>query len=150
MSDSQPSGPSITLDCATPILRVLNLEASIAYYVDVLGFQVNWRVTGYASVSRSECALMLCERGQGHPGTWVWIGVSDADALWEEFRAKGARLRHRPTNYSWAYEAQIFDLDGHVLRFGAEPKPGEPEGEWLDEDGNLWLNNKIIGKQQPL
>jgi sugar lactone lactonase YvrE len=44
---------------------------------------------------------------------------------------------------------QIFDLDGHVLRFGAEPKSGEPEGAWLDEDGNLWLNNKMVGKQEP-
>jgi hypothetical protein len=26
---------------------------------------------------------------------------------------------------------QIFDLNGHVLRFGAEPKSGEPEGAWL-------------------
>jgi hypothetical protein len=42
---------------------------------------------------------MLSGLGQGHSGTWVWIGVNNADALREEFLAKGARLRHPPTNY---------------------------------------------------
>jgi catechol 2,3-dioxygenase-like lactoylglutathione lyase family enzyme len=148
MSEPQrvPDDPLI-FDRAVPILRVRDLDASIAYYVNVLHFKVDWHVTGYASISRGRCGLMLSQRAQGHPGAWVWIGVSDADALWEEFRAKGARLRHPPTNYAWAYEMQIFDLDGHVLRFGAEPKPDQPEGEWLDEEGHAWLNGKIVAKQ---
>jgi len=146
MCDATTTSASVTaLGRATPILRVENVEASIAYYVNVLGFKVNWHVTGYASVSCDRCSIMLCQGAQGHPGMWIWIGVDDAERLWEEFRAKGARLRHPPTNYNWAYEIQIFDLDGHVLRFGSEPKVGEPEGEWLDEEGNVWRNGKVVG-----
>jgi catechol 2,3-dioxygenase-like lactoylglutathione lyase family enzyme len=148
MSATAPTtGPATCphgLGHATPILRVQNLDASLAYYVDTLGFKVNWHVPGYASVSRDRCTLMLCEGSQGHSGTWVWIGSDDIKPLWEEFRTKGAKLRHPPTNYYWAYEMQIFDLDGHVLRFGSDPKPDQPEGEWLDENGNVWLNSKII------
>jgi uncharacterized glyoxalase superfamily protein PhnB len=75
------------------------------------------------SVSRDGKSIMLCERGQGQPGTWLWIGVDDADALFAEFSAKGARIQSSPQNFSWAYEFAAEDPDGHVLRFGSEPKP---------------------------
>jgi catechol 2,3-dioxygenase-like lactoylglutathione lyase family enzyme len=124
---------------ATPILRVGSLDASIAYYVDVLGFRVDWRADGIlASVGRGPCHVFLCEGDQGHPGAWVWIGVGDAVALHEELRAKGARVRHPPTNYAWALEMQVEDLDGNVLRFGSDSIEGQPFGEWLDGAGVRW------------
>lgn len=134
----QPKTTAIEFECVTPILRVENVEASLAYYVDVLGFKVDWQVKGYASVGRDRCHIMLAEDAQGHAGTWVWIGVEDAGRLYEEYKAKGAKIRHPPTNYEWAYELQVFDRDGHVLRLGSEPKQDEPIGPWLDEDGVLW------------
>jgi catechol 2,3-dioxygenase-like lactoylglutathione lyase family enzyme len=124
---------------ATPILAVRDLTASIDYYVNVLGFTLDWQGPGpFASVSRGECGLFLSEGDQGHAGTWVWIGVGDAAALHEEYKARGARIRHPPTNYSWAYEMQVEDPDGHVLRFGSDSRPGEPIGEWLDMRGVAW------------
>ena len=81
----------------------------------------------------------MCEGDQGHLGTWIWIGVSDADALLEEYRASGAKIRHPPTNYAWAYEMQVEDLDGNVLRLGSEPKDDEPFGEFLDMNGVRWI-----------
>jgi uncharacterized glyoxalase superfamily protein PhnB len=65
---------------------------------------------------------MLCEGDQGQPGTWLWIGVEDADVFFAEFSSKGARIRNPPKNFDWAYEFAVEDPDGHVLRFGAEPK----------------------------
>jgi uncharacterized glyoxalase superfamily protein PhnB len=83
---------------------------------------------------------MLCEGDQGRAGTWVYVGVSDADALHDELRARGAVVRHPPTNYPWgARELQVADPDGHVLRLGAEARAGEPLGEWLDGQGRRWL-----------
>ena len=93
---------------------------------------------GFASDSRDWGRLFLCENGQGHAGVWTWIGVSDADILAAEYRASGAKIRHPPTNYPWAYEMQVEDPDGNVLRFGSEPKKGEPFGPFLDMHGRLW------------
>jgi catechol 2,3-dioxygenase-like lactoylglutathione lyase family enzyme len=121
-----------------PILRVRNVRASIDYYVGVLGFQVDWETPIFASVSRGGAHVFLSEGDQGHPGSWVWIGVTDAAALFEEYSRKGARIRHPPTNYAWAYEMQVEDIDGNVLRAGSEPLPGRPIGEWLDMHGGLW------------
>ena len=147
MSEAQSTNPTRTkLDGITPIFRVESLPASIDYYLNVLGFKLNWHAEGImASVSRDRCSIMLCEGAQGKPGTWVWIGADDVERLWEEFKQKGAKLRHPPTNYPWAYEMQIFDLDGHVLRFGADNKKDEPYGEWLEEDGTRWLNGVRVG-----
>jgi len=137
-----PGGAPVEFEGMMPILPVRNLAASIEHYVRVLGFGLNWQVPGVlGSVSRGRCTLFLCEGDQGHPGTWVWIGVSDVDALLEDYTARGARVRHPPTNYSWAREMQIEDPDGNVLRFGSEPNENEPEGEWLDMRGVRWIKS---------
>ena len=129
-----------TLGGETPILRVESLDTSVAYYVEQLGFQLQWRADPLASVGRDRASLMLSEGDQGHAGTWVWIAASDVDDLYAEFRARGARLRHPPTNYPWgSRECQVTDPDNHVLRFGAEARPGDPIGEWLDGRGRRWI-----------
>ena len=122
----------MSFECVVPILRVRSLAASIDHYVSVLGFRVDWQHEQVmASVSRERCSLMLCEGDQGHAGTWVWMGVSDAEALFREYAAKGARIPLPPTNYPWAYEIHVQDPDGHVLRFGSEPKTDRPFSDWV-------------------
>lgn len=139
-SPATPPPPRATLGEVTPILRVADLDASIAYYVERLGFELQWRADPVASVGRDRTSLMLAEGDQGRPGTWVWVAASDVDALYAEFAGRGARLRHPPANYPWgSRECQVTDPDGHVLRFGSDLRPGEPTGEWLDGDGRLWL-----------
>jgi uncharacterized glyoxalase superfamily protein PhnB len=131
----------VRLGGVTPILRVADLDASIAYYVEQLGFELQWRTEPMASVGRDRTSLMLCEGDQGHPGTWLWIAADDVDELYREFAGRGARLRHAPANCPWgSRECQVTDLDGHVLRFGSESRPGEPMGEWLDGEGRRWLH----------
>jgi len=123
-----------------PIFRVKDVSASIDHYVRALGFKLEWQGPYFACVSRGRCSIFLSEGDQGHPGAWVWIGVEDADVLLREYQISGAKVRHAPTNYEWAYEMQVEDLDGNVLRLGSEPKK-EPVGEWLDMEGRRWVPN---------
>ncbi len=133
-------------ECVTPILRVRSLSASTEYYVRVLGFKVDWQEPGImASVSRGSCHIMLCEGDQGNPGTWVWIGVEDIEPLFQEYTSKGAKVRHLPTNYEWAYEMQIEDPDGNVLRLGSDTKSDQPFGEWRDMRGDVWVKSPAGG-----
>ena len=130
----------LAFEGVSPILRVESLPASIDYYVRVLGFKLDWESPGIiASVSRDRCGVFLCEGDQGNPGGWVWVGVGNVERLFEEYSAKGAKIRHPPTNYPWACEMQIEDPDGNVLRMGSEPKPNEPFGAWRDMRGDLWV-----------
>jgi predicted enzyme related to lactoylglutathione lyase len=124
MSQNKPSRNGV--ECIIPILRVANLAASIRFYVNVLGFQVDWGdgpESEMCSVSRDGRSIMLCQGDQGHRGTWVWIGVEDIEPLHAQLVAAGAKVVLEPTNFDWAYEFRIEDPDGHVLRFGSEPKP---------------------------
>jgi predicted lactoylglutathione lyase len=117
-----------TIENLTPILRVEDLEASRRYYIETLGFSLDWDAGTMISVSRDRKSIMLCEGAQGQTGVWLWVGAEDADAFFTEFLAKGAYIRSPPQNFSLAYEFQVEDPDGHVLRFGSEPKPGPADG----------------------
>ncbi len=130
---------AIAFGGVNPILRVRDLAVSIAYYTKILGFKIDFESPGYfVSVSRGRCGLFLCEGDQGHFGGWVWIDGKDVEALHEELKAAGAKIRHPPTNYSWALEMQVEDPDGNVLRIGSDPKKDEPFGPWLDMNGVRW------------
>ena len=132
---------AVGFEGVTPILRVKSVSASIDYYVAKLGFKIDWKGPYFASVSRGRCHIFLSEGDQGNPGSWVWIGVEDADSLFAEYRASGAQVRHPPTNYAWAYEMQVADLDGNILRLGSDQKSDQPQGEWLDMHGDRWLTS---------
>jgi uncharacterized glyoxalase superfamily protein PhnB len=118
-----------------PVLRVANVNASVDYYTQALGFEVNYRFPDFARVSRGRCGLFQCVGDQGHPGSWIWIDGVDVEKVYEEYRASGAKIRNPPTNYHWALEMQVEDLDGNVLRIGSDPKKDEPIGDWLDMHG---------------
>lgn len=139
-ADATGTSKQVSFEGATPILRVSDFDLSVAYYVDVLGFTLSWQVGHFGSVHRGDAHIMLSEASQGCSSTWIFIGVSDADALHDEIVGHGARIRHPPTNYPWgSREVHVFDPDGHVLRMGSDAPRGAPLGPWLDEEGVLWL-----------
>jgi catechol 2,3-dioxygenase-like lactoylglutathione lyase family enzyme len=106
-----------------PILRVENIEASLGFYVGVLGFKnASWGTEDFTSISRDGACMYLCRGDQGRGGAWVWVGVEDAEKLHDELKARSVAIRHPLTNYSWALEFHVEDPDGNVLRFGSEPK----------------------------
>jgi catechol 2,3-dioxygenase-like lactoylglutathione lyase family enzyme len=114
---------------ADPILSVRDMAASVRYYVNVLGFRnAEWGNDDFTAVTRDRACIYLCRGGQGQPGTWAWVGVEDAAALYREYLASGARIRQTPVNHPWALEIHVEDPDGHVLRFGSEPLSGRPNG----------------------
>jgi hypothetical protein len=83
----------IAFECASPILNVADMVRSVRYYVDVLGFSpVPWGTEDFTSVNRDHAGIYLCRGGQGRPGTWVWVGVEDVQALFDEYRARARRF----------------------------------------------------------
>lgn len=118
-------------ECADPILRVEDMSAAVRYYVDVLGFeQAGWGDDNFTCVSRDGAGIYLSRGAQGHTGSWVWIGVGDVEELYDELKAKGAKIRQQPTNYPWALEMHVEDLDGNVLRMGSDAKKDRPYEAW--------------------
>ena len=117
------------VECIIPILRVANLQASLKFYRDTLGFKLDWGGGGtdkMCSVSRDDQHIMLCEAAQGNPGTWLWIGVEDIEPLHEQAKRDNLNMVMPPTNFSWAYEFRIADPEGHILRIGSDPLQNTP------------------------
>ena len=114
---------TVRFECSQPILRVDNMEASLRFYVDVLGFEnAAWGTREFTSVKRGCASIYLCEGDQGLGGAWVWVGVENVRSLHDQLKARGVKIRMPPTNFPWALEMQIEDPDGNVLRLGSDPQ----------------------------
>jgi catechol 2,3-dioxygenase-like lactoylglutathione lyase family enzyme len=97
-----PPGPGPTdFGCAVPVLRVQDEARAREFYVDYLGFGVEWQhrfepgLPLYLRIRRGQAVLDLSEHhGDGTPGTVVWVPVASADGLHAELsRRPHARLR---------------------------------------------------------
>ncbi len=117
----------------TPVLCVNDLPQSLTYYRDRLGFAVAWAWAEeeafeapshptFACVCRGEVSVFLCEKGQGNPGSWLMLNLSDReqlDVVHREYQQSGAKIVQPPTDESWGMREMIVaDLDGNTLRIG--------------------------------
>ncbi|MGH8856066.1 MAG: glyoxalase superfamily protein [Telluria sp.] len=83
------------LRAVTPILRIFDQAKAREFYVDFLGFKVDWEhrfepaLPLYLQVSRDGCILHLSEHhGDCCPGAAMRIEVDDIDAYHAELWAK--------------------------------------------------------------
>jgi len=119
---ADPNPITVRFENSQPILRVENMEASLRFYVGILGFKnADWGNSDFTSINRDSAVLYLCRGAQGRGGAWVWMGVEDAQKLHDQLKAQGVPVRMPLTNHSWALEFQVEDPDGNVLRLGSEP-----------------------------
>ena len=113
----QPGGK---LNHVNPILNTADLRTSIAFYTGILGFDLIHTFAdpaNFAIVGRDGHQIYLCERGQGAPGTWIALFVSDLADMWEQLA--GAEVRVLMPYEADKGEFRVEDPDGHVLRFFA-------------------------------
>ena len=76
MSDGQQA--RVGFEGSQPILRVEDMQASLHFYVDLLGFKNQpWGTDEFTSVNRDRAGIYLCRGGQGAGRAWIWIGVND-------------------------------------------------------------------------
>ena len=129
---------------AVPILRIASLEASLAVLRRGPGLSSGLEGGGQLRLRPPGKSLADAERWRS--GSPRHLGLDRGGRrgrLAGRARARGAVIRHPPTNYPWgSRELHVTDPDGHVLRFGADLKKGEPLGEWLDGEGRRWLPSR--------
>ena len=108
-------------DC-TPILVVRDIQKSVAYYRDALGFTVDFTYgepPSYAGVYRGSVLLHLQAESQADRppgGSAVYLYVEDADRIYRELRERGARIEKEPQDYPYGLrDFDVRDLDGNRL-----------------------------------
>lgn len=124
---------SKNLTSINPFFIVENLQASITYYMERLGFQLDFQGPNddpyYARVSRDGIGIMLkaihpevlpCPNRTRHEwARWdAFIYALNPDALFEEFSQRGVSFVTELSFIDgslWGFE--VIDADGYVLAF---------------------------------
>ncbi|MGN6437412.1 MAG: GNAT family N-acetyltransferase [Agriterribacter sp.] len=105
-----------------PILYSSDVNASIRYFVEVLGFTGSWtwdEAPSFGGVDKGHVRLFFCKDGQGQPGTWLAINVDDIEAYYEFIKSRGAKILSDPQTYDWGLREMLVETpDGHKIRFG--------------------------------
>ena len=116
---------------SAPYFPVADVEATVKYYRDVLGFEGEYLAgtpAQFGICTRDGLAVMLRrvpDAGRIRPieaqgGTWdAFFWTDDAVALHSELVARGADIVYGPVEKEYAMrEFAVRDRDGHVLGFG--------------------------------
>jgi catechol 2,3-dioxygenase-like lactoylglutathione lyase family enzyme len=142
---------SVNVKKAVPFFGVTDMESSLRFYVDGLGFTVKrqWIPEGdehYPSDGRirwcwlelGDAAIMLQEfppqRVTKEPvgaGVSVVFMCEDSLALFREFRSRGVHPRNRPTVGNGLWVVPLTDPDGYRLEFSSPTDA--PEDSELEE-----------------
>lgn len=124
-----------------PMLMCRDTQASVAFYTEVLGFEVRDRMddvgrSGWASLRRGGTTIMLASptyipagvRVDGRfPQSLYYIYVSDAAALRASIVAKGVVASELTERFYGMKEFEIVDPEGHVLVFGEDMDEGSTD-----------------------
>ncbi|MGA9355829.1 MAG: VOC family protein [Terriglobales bacterium] len=142
--------PTANVKQAVPFFGVTNMESSLRFYVEGLGFKIkNQWITDrtednpdgkirWCWLELGDAAIMLQEfRPAGRPTQTLGIGASvcfmceDALALYREFKSRGIKTRRRPYVGNRLWVVPVTDPDGYRMEF--ESPTDAPEESELEE-----------------
>jgi len=136
-TDSEMSGAaSLDVQSLSPSMTVNDLEGSLKWYQDSLGFKVEQRheregKLRAASLSAGSARVMLnqedgakgTDRIKGQGMSLYFTTQQSVDALAEKFTANGGTLQVGPQDMPWGVRMiSVLDPDGYKLVF-AKPIP---------------------------
>ena len=120
-----------TLTGASPVLLVADIDRSVAYYRDRLGFEcsVYGEPSDFATATRDDAVILLalCREPERIVPNWkivdmtwnVYIRVDDADAIYAEVQERGAGIDYTIYDAPHGFrEFGVTDPDGHDIAFG--------------------------------
>lgn len=116
------------LKFARPMFYTVDFDATLAFYIDVLGFKLEVRLDefGWADLSRDDVEVMIAKPNAHMPfekaaftGS-IYFNVEDVDALWDELKDK-TKVCYPVETFSYGMrEFAIFDNNGYLLQFGQQ------------------------------
>ena len=122
---------TIAFQKTIPLLRIFDVSKATDFYVDFLGFTVDWlhrfddSAPAYVQVSRDGITLHLTEHhGDCCPGSTVFVWMSGLDNFHREITGKNYAYL-RPGVETTFYEAkcmEVIDPFGNRIRFNEDLK----------------------------
>src|SRR3954465_5286074 len=101
----------MTFPVPVPEIPAANVDTAAAYYVDTLGFTLDWGggQGGIAGISRGNCRLFVTgpafHETYGNTGTILfWLNVAgkaEVDQLFAEWKTAHAKIVSEPADKPW-------------------------------------------------
>jgi uncharacterized glyoxalase superfamily protein PhnB len=115
------------ISAVTPMLKVNDLEKTIAFYSENLGFSVENRRDGWCAMGSNGASVMFYsqESLDSPPGPPSMTGVlyfnpTDVKALWEKLKGRAPIEWELQEMEYGMLEFAIRDCNGYILSFGQE------------------------------
>ena len=116
---------TMKLSPAIPILRIFSQEKAKAFYLDFLGFTLDWEhrfeanFPLYAQVSRSGLTLHLSEHhADATPGSTIFVRMENIDALHQELAEHNyTYVKPAIQDLPWGRVMEVTDPFGNRIRF---------------------------------
>lgn len=111
-----------------PQLRITSASISLPFYLDGLGFAVDWKhqfepdFPIFVQITRAGQTLFLTEHtGDCQVGGAVYLVVPDVDGCYQQFTQRGIAIPEQPQDTPWdTREMVVVDPDGNRLRFASD------------------------------
>ena len=110
---------------AIPIIRIFSEDVAKAFYLDFLGFKLEWEhrfeadYPIYAQIRRSDMTLHLSEHhGDATPGSAVFVPIRNIDGFHQELTVKNYKYA-KPAiqDLPWDRVMEVTDPFGNKIRF---------------------------------
>jgi catechol 2,3-dioxygenase-like lactoylglutathione lyase family enzyme len=104
-----------------PVLHVPDVEATVRYYRDVLGFTRDFGDETYSVVWRDNSAIHFVKDDRAPSGVHLFQWVRDVDAYHDEIAQRGAEIASAPADRSYGIrELAVRDINGIGIIFGQD------------------------------
>ncbi|RDC58216.1 bleomycin resistance family protein [Pedobacter chinensis] len=121
----------------TPILWTKNLQETITFYVDILGFTCRYQVDRFAALKRDDIEIMTvipvdepedCKAPENNEDFFpkphftgsIYIDTENVDELWEQIKDK-VTVKYEIGNQEWLVrDFSIWDNNGYEIVFGQD------------------------------
>src|SRR5580698_5030021 len=130
------STTSVNVKQAVPFFGVTNMEASLRFYIDGLGFKMKnywipdrpedhpdgkirwcWLELGEAAIMLQEFMADRQPKEKLGAGVNVCFQCADSLALYREFKSRGVQMRQCPSVGNGLWVVPVIDPDGYRMEF---------------------------------
>ena len=107
-----------------PVFHVSDVDASVRFYTEVLGFAQAFRYGTYVGLKMGRCELHICPPDDSGPrigGGNAYIICDEVDEYYRKIKAAGAKPASEPGDRRYGMrDFVVHDPDGNQLSFGCD------------------------------